>query len=59
MGSFSSMVKNTTSATNNAQSGLNNTLDTVSSIVAPLKAFNSIANGIAAVFGLYLYPLRD
>jgi len=55
---FSAVVRNTPSATNKLQSVLD-TVDTLSPIIAPLRAFNSLANGISEVLGLCLHPLRD
>ena len=55
---FSGVVRNTPSATNKLQSVLD-TVDTLSPIIAPLKTFNSLANGIAEVLGLYLHLLCD
>jgi len=48
MKGFSGIVLNPASATDNVQSGLD-TIDKFSSIIEPLKVFNSIANGIANV----------
>jgi hypothetical protein len=48
MSDFSGIVHNAASATENVQSGLD-TIDRFSSIVEPLRVFNSIANGIANV----------
>jgi len=58
MKDFSGIVQNTPSAINSLQSGFD-TVDTVSSLVAPLKMFNSIANEIANVLDVYLYPVID
>jgi len=58
MKDFSGIVQNAPSAINGLQSGFN-TVDTVSSLIAPLKMFNSIANEIANVLGVCLYPVID
>jgi hypothetical protein len=55
---FPAIVKNTASASDNAQSGLD-AVDAVIKIIAPLKAFNSIVDAIAHVLGVYLHPVRD
>jgi hypothetical protein len=51
MSDFTEIFQNTASATNGIQSGLD-TIGTFSSIIEPLKVFNSIANGIANVLAL-------
>jgi len=51
MNDFSRAVPNTASATDNVQSGLD-TIDKFSSIIEPLKVFNSITKGIANVLAL-------
>ena len=58
MENFSGGVQNAPSAINGLQSGFD-TVDTVSSLIAPLKMFNSIANEIANVLGVCLYPVID
>jgi len=55
MKDLSGIVRNTPSATNKLQT----IVDMISPIIAPLKAFNPIANGIADVLGLYLHPLQN
>lgn len=51
MNSFTGIVQNTASATDGIQSGLD-TIGNFSSIIEPLKVFNSIVNGIANVLAL-------
>jgi dihydroorotase len=57
MKAFSGIVLNPASATDNVQSGLD-TIDKFSSIIEPLKVFNSFAEGIgkvlAFIFTLYV-----
>jgi len=48
---FSGIVLNPASATDNVQSGLN-TIDKFSSILEPLKVFNSFVKGIGKVLAL-------
>ena len=58
-----SIATNTASATNDVQSGTNNiqsgliTVNVFSSIIEPLKVFNSIANGIGKVLA-FIYILH-
>jgi hypothetical protein len=59
MSHLSGIIQNSALATDNVQSGLHS-LDKFSSIIEPLKRFNSIANGIANVLMLILLSLvRD
>jgi len=51
MKGFSEIVLNPASATDNVQSSLD-TIDKFSSIIEPLKVFNSFAKGIANVLAL-------
>jgi len=51
MKGFSGIVLNPASATDNVQSGLD-TIDKFSSIIEPLKVFNSFAKGIGNVLAL-------
>jgi len=51
MKGFSGIVLNPASATDNVQSGLD-TIDKFSSIIEPLKVFNSFAEGIGKVLAL-------
>jgi len=51
MKAFSGIVLNPASATDNVQSGLD-TINKFSSIIEPLKVFNSFAKGIANVLAL-------
>lgn len=51
MSDFTEIFQNTASAIDGIQSGLD-TIGTFSSIIEPLKVFNSIANGIANVLAL-------
>jgi hypothetical protein len=51
MNDFSGIVLNPASATDNVQSGLD-TINKFSSIIEPLKVFNSFAKGIGNVLAL-------
>jgi hypothetical protein len=54
----SGMVENVASAPDNLQS-VSNIIDTLSPILKPLKVFNSVATGLADVWGVYLKFVRS
>jgi len=59
MKNFPGIVQKAPPAFNGLQSGLDTFDSTISPLIAPLKMFNSIANEIANVLGVYLCPVID
>jgi len=58
MKNFSGIVQNFPSVISDLQSGFD-MIHMVSSLIAPLRKFNRIANGIGEVLAVYLYPVID
>jgi len=59
MKDFSGIVQKAPPAINGLQSCLDTFDSTISPLITALKTFNSIANEIANVLGVYLCPVTD